>query len=307
MRTVMMSIFVYVMCIGALSLAGCTGATDGADVTAATGAEVVTIIDSAGRKVEVPQPVERIVSLAPANTETLFELGLGDKVVGVTTYDNYPEAVEKIEKVSDFISPNIEVITSVAPDLILATGGVQGETIALLEQTGAPVLVIDPMGIEGIMDSFMMIGQVTGTSSEASALVQRLRDEIAQIEADVRTNSVEGWTGRSFIEIGTNPLFTIGEGTLLDEMLAIAGGVNVVQESGYVGYSAEQVMTDDPQFYFATSGSGVTVEEIKAREGYGDMRAVKDGNIIILDEDIASRPGPRFVEGIRAIYNGLFK
>jgi len=307
MRMVLTSIFVLLLCASAFAATGCTDTNKADDVADIIEVEVVSITDSAGRTVDVMQPVNRIISLAPANTETLFELGLGDKVVGVTTYDNYPEAVERIEKVSDFIAPNIEVITSLAPDLILATGGVQGETIAQLEQTGAPVLVIDPMNIDEIMDAFMMIGHATGASSEASELVERLKNDIAEIEEDAQSNIDDEWTGRSFLEIGTNPLFTVGGGTLLNEMLAIAGGQNVVQESGYVAYSAEQVITDNPEFYFATSGSGATEDEIKAREGYSGITAVKNGNVIILDEDIVSRPGPRFVEGIRAIYDGLFR
>ena len=298
-----------VLCAIALSicvcLTGCDASTSDAD-TQITTPSTVTVTDSAGREVTVSFPVERIVSLAPANTETLFELGLGESVVGVTTYDNYPAPVADITKAGDFISPNFEVIASLEPDLILATGGVQGETIAALEQSGAPVLVIDPMSIEEILASFTLIGTATGASEQAEALVARLREEVDAIQKDAIEVFGES-SPHAFIEIGQNPLFTVGRGTLLDEMLSLAGGTNVVDEPGYVAYSAEQVITANPQVYFATNGSGVTIEEVIKREGFADITAVRDGRVILLDEDVVSRPGPRFVEGIRAFYNGLIE
>jgi iron complex transport system substrate-binding protein len=301
----MVSICALVLCIGAFALTGCSDSNDAGSPNQE--ASVVTVIDSAGREVSVPQPVERIISLAPANTETLFALGLGDKVVGVTTFDNYPAQVEGIEKVSDFMTPNIEMITSLTPDLILATGGVQGETIAALEKTGAPVLVIDPMTIDDILGSFAMIGSATGAEDAARALVAQVDGELAAIKAEAEASATGDDRISAFLEIGQNPLFTVGEGTLLDEMLSIAGGINVVKEPGYVPYSAEQVIADNPAVYFVTAGSGITLDEVKARDGYRDISAIKDGRVFMLDEDIVSRPGPRFVEGIKLIQDGILK
>ena len=136
----------------ALALAGCgsTAAEKPAGATTgSTAAFPVTITDDASRTVTVKAEPQRIVSLAPANTEIAFALGLGDKVVGVTTYDDYPAEVTSIAKVGDFASPNIEAIAAAKPDLVLATSGVQADMVTKLEELGATVVVIDPQNIAG--------------------------------------------------------------------------------------------------------------------------------------------------------------
>jgi iron complex transport system substrate-binding protein len=288
----------------ALALSGC-GSTTAEKTVGATGPSAsafpVTITDDASRTVTVKAEPQRIVSLAPANTEMAFALGLGDKVVGVTTYDDYPAQVASIAKVGDFASPNLEAIAAARPDLVLATSGVQAEMVAKLEGLGATVVVIDPQNVAGVYADIERIGEVTGSSAGAAELATGMK---ADVEAIQRT--VAGVAPATvFVEIGQNPLYTVGTGTLIDELVGLAGGKNVVTQQGYVGYSAEQLIAADPQVYMATKGSSSDPSAITSRAGFNKLAAVKNGRVVILDDNLVSRPGPRFVDGLEQIARGL--
>jgi iron complex transport system substrate-binding protein len=260
-----------------------------------------TITDDAGRKVTVEKVPERIVSLAPANTELLFALGLGDRVVGVTSYDDYPPEVADIAKVGDFAGPNLEAIAAADPDLVLVTLGVQEDMVAKLEDLGATVVAIDPSSVAGLFNDFRKVGAVTGTPAHAEQLLMTLQSDISKVRkavADLKPVT-------TFIEIGQNPLFTVGQGTLLNELVGLAGGENVVTEEGYVPYSSEQVVKADPDVYLATHSSATDTETVAARAGYKDLSAVKNGRVVILDDNLTSRPGPRIADGLKLIAEGL--
>jgi iron complex transport system substrate-binding protein len=288
----------------ALALAGCgttTAEQPGISAGRPTAAFPVTVTDDASRTVTAKVEPQRIVSLAPANTEMAFALGLGDKVVGVTTYDDYPAEVTSIAKIGDFASPNIEAIAAARPDLVLATSGVQAEMVTKLEGLGATVVVIDPQTIAGVYADIERVGKLTGSSAKAGELAASMK---ADVEA-IRKAVAGAAPVTAFVEIGQNPLFTVGSGTLIDELVTLAGGKNVVAQPGYVGYSAEQLIASDPQVYLATKGSSSDPSAIASRAGFDKLAAVKSGRIVILDDNLVSRPGPRFVDGLKQIAEGL--
>ncbi len=109
----------------------------------------------------------------------------------------------------------------------------------------------------------------------------------------------------TFVEIGQNPLFTVGSGTLIDELIALAGGTNIVTQPGYVPYSAEEVVKADPEVYMATKGSMSDPSQLEQRAGFGDLTAVKNGRVVILEDNYVSRPGPRVVLGLKQIAEAL--
>lgn len=286
-----------------LGLAGCSSAdtAESAEETPAAASFPVTVTDDAGREVTIESAPERIVSLAPANTEIVYALGLLDKLEGVTTYDDYPAEVADIAKVGDFVTPNMEAIVAAEPDLILATTGVQADVITQLEGTGATVVAIDPQTLAALYTSIETVGKATGTSDEAAELVEDMKSDIAAISDAV---SAEGPT-EAFIEIAQDPLYTAGAGTLLDDLIKAAGGANIVTEPGYVGYSLEQLVTDDPTVYLATLGSMSDPSDLAARAGYDKLSAVKTERVYVLEDNLVSRPGPRVVAGIAQIAKAL--
>lgn len=264
---------------------------------AAAAAFPVTITDDASRTVTIKAEPKRIVSLAPANTEIVFALGLGDRVVGVTTYDDYPAEVTEIAKIGDFTTPNIEAIAAAKPDLILATTGVQADVLAKLEVLGATVVALDPQNLDGVYSAIERTGKATGAITQAAALVDGMKIDVDDIVKSVE--ATEPVT--AFVEIAQNPLFTAGTGTLIDELIALAGGKNVVTQPGWVAYSTEQVVKDDPTVYMATKGSMSDPAQLSQRAGFKGLSAVKNRRVVVLDDNLVSRPGPRVVEGLKQI------
>ncbi len=272
-----------------------------------TAAFPVTVTDDASRSVTIAAEPRRIVSLAPADTEILYSLGVFSRVVGVTTYDDYPAQVKSLPKMGDFQTPNLEEVAAARPDLVLLTGGVQADQIAKLEALGAKVLVVDPKDIDGVMRSIGTVARCTGASARGEKLVTGMRAQLASVRARLHgTKPV-----RAFVEIGWDPLFTAGRDTLLNDLVTRAGGVNVVKQSGYVAYSVEQLVRDQPAVYLGTKSSIGDPLSLEDRPGYDALDAVQMGSIYPLDDDLVSRPGPRIVEGVleaaKALHPDLFK
>ena len=291
----------FAVALAALALTGCAASSAPSSATpAATSAKAafpVTITDDASRSVTIKAEPVRIVSLAPANTEILFALGLGSKVVGVTSYDDYPSQVASITKVGDFAGPNVEAVAAAKPDLILATSGVQADIVKKLEALGATVVVLDPQSLPGVYADIERVGKVTGASQKASALLSGMQADIQSIQTAVAASP----TVSAFIEIGQNPLFTAGTGTLMDELITRAGGANVATQPGYVSFSSEQLIKANPEVYLATKGSSSDPSSIEKRPGYSAISAIKNSRVVILDDSIVSRGGPRIVDGLKAI------
>ncbi|MEN6429624.1 MAG: ABC transporter substrate-binding protein [Coriobacteriales bacterium] len=282
-----------------LGLAGC-GQDTSAEKPAPASSFPVTVKDDAGRSVTVKTKPQRIVSLAPGNTEIVYSLGILDRVVGVTTYDDYPPEVASVEKVGDFVTPNLEAIAAARPDLILVTTGVQADVIDKLESTGAAVVAIDPQSLDGLYASIATVGAVTGESDAAAEVVRGMKDELAVLQEAIDASPVT-----CFVELAQDPLFTAGSGTLINDLIEQAGGENVVTDEGYVAYSLEKLVTDDPEVYLATKGSMSDPSQLAKRPGYSDLFAVKNGRVYILDDNLVSRPGPRVIQGVRQIAEAL--
>ena len=293
-----------VLTLAALALAGCGSKTAGlspAPAAVPTASFPITVTDDASRTITLKAAPKRIVSLAPAGTEILFALDQGDRVVGVTSYDDYPSQVASITKVGDFAGPNVEAVAAAKPDLIIATSGVQSDVVAKLEALGATVVVLDPQSLEGVYRDIESIGKLTGSSAKAAQVVGGMKAEVTTVQKSVADSP----TVTTFLEIAQNPLFTAGTGTLSSELITLAGGKNVVTQPGYVSYSVEQLIKADPQVYLATKGSMSDPKAVDTRPGYRQLTAVKDGRVVILDDNLVSRGGPRIVEGLKQIAAGL--
>lgn len=282
-------------------LGGCVVATPTPESPAAPEAVVVT--DTRGREVRFDDEPQRIVSLAPAHTEILFALGLGDRVVGVTTFCNYPEEALAVEKVGDLMGINMEQLTALSPDLVLAIEGLD-EPVAGIEELGIPVLVLQPTDLESIYTTVEAIGLATGRTAEAEALVSDMRARIAAV-----AERVEGVEERPtvFYELdATDPAkpYTAGPGTWHDEFITLAGGASIAADAAmpWVQFSAEEIIARDPDLVILGDANfGVSPDDVKARPGWNVLRAVQNDAVYPIDDDLISRPGPRVVEGIEAL------
>jgi iron complex transport system substrate-binding protein len=297
-----------------LGVAGCTGGGGAGTKTGATGGgsasgtstsaewKPVTLDDDAGRSVTITKLPMRIVSLAPGNTEIVAALGLTSRLVGVTTYDDYPPEVKSLPKVGDFVTPNLEAIAALKPDLVLVTTGVQADAVAKLEKLGAKVVAVDPASIDRLYVDIEEVGRVVGEPEKASAIVTDMKARIAEVRAKI--------AGRkpvtAFIEIAQNPLYTTGPGTLLSDVLTQAGGRNIVTKPAYVAYSLEELLKNDPAVYLATKGSMNDPLDVAKRPGYEKLSAVRNGRVFALTDNLVSRPGPRVAQGVKEIASRLY-
>lgn len=283
-------------------------------VPTATEAPTITVVDDAGRTVEITGVPERIISLAPSNTEILFALGLGDKVVGVTDFCDYPEEAKEIEKIG-FVEPNLEKIVDLEPDLVLYIGGAaQLEKTQTMGDLGLTVLVLTPSDIEGIFADIELVGRATGSEGEAARLVSELRARMGEVLSRVAQAERKPLV---FYELdATDPTrpWTAGPGSFIDTLITMAGGVNLgaSAEMEWAEFSTEEVIAQDPEIIILGDANyGVTVESVKERPGWGVITAVKEGAIYPIDDNLVSRPGPRIVDGLeelaRVIHPELFQ
>jgi iron complex transport system substrate-binding protein len=253
---------------------------------------------------------EKIISLAPSTTEILYALGLDEKVVAVSDYCNYPHdfsawiAEGKIESIGSFDAPNMEVIASLDPDLILGTGGVQGATADTLRNLDYNVLILNPPNIAGVMQNIELVGNATGKTAEATTLINNLN---SRIDAVINTVASAEFTPSVYYEVWYDPtsLWTAGSKAWQNELIEKAGGVNIFadQELEYFQSSAEAVIERNPdKILLPAQGMGFgepfwgTLDDVKARPGWSTTSAVQNEGLIQVDSDTIARAGPRVAD-----------
>jgi iron complex transport system substrate-binding protein len=259
----------------------------------------ITVTDDAGRTVTVAQTPNRIVSLAPSITEDLFALGLGNKVVGDTSYDNYPPAAVNITKVGGFSTPNIEKIVSLSPDIVFASNLENNTVLSALSGYGIPTVVISPTSLTGVLNDLSMIGKVTGSTGNSSALVANLTQRMTAYNTSVASHP------RVLYLVWYDPIKSAGADTFEGDIITHAGGINVAQlanVSGYGTLSKESIVALNPSVIIANSAMNSTaVQQVKSDPALATVDAVKNNKIFILDSDVISRPGPRAFDALEQI------
>ncbi|MHB8155445.1 MAG: ABC transporter substrate-binding protein [Candidatus Omnitrophota bacterium] len=255
------------------------------------------------------QAAPRYISLAPSTTEILFALGLNEEIVGVSAYCNYPVRAKNKTKVGDFSSPNIERIISLKPDYIFCTGLEQAPVIAQLRQLNFNIYVADPVSVEELFKSIKDIGRITHKVEAASLLIGQMESRIKAVTSKV--NSIpEDKRIKVFVEIWHEPLMTAAKGSFVDELITLAGGINIAHNliRPYCNFSAEKVINLDPQcIILAYMDSQAPLKLIKQRFGWDKIDAVKHGRVFNdIDPDTLLRPGPRITQGLEEIYKRLY-
>ncbi len=273
----------------------------------------ITVSDDTGRSLTIDKKPEKIVSLAPSNTEILYALGLGGKVVGNTEYCDYPEEAKDVEKVGGFSDPNIEKIVSLEPDLVLGTT-MHEKHVADMEKLGLKVVLINATNIDGVMKDVELVGQITGQTQEAETVVSDMQEKVSGVQTALK-DLADDKKVKVFYLMWDDPITTVGSNTLISDVLITAGGVNVAAdaEQDYPNYSLEVLVTKNPDAIVYTkmgSGTGLNPDTIKSKSGWEAISAVKNDRIYSIDDNLMSRPGPRIVDGLietaKVLYPGRF-
>ena len=267
----------------------------------------VTVTDMTGREITLDAPATRIVALTASDCEILYALGAGDTLVGRGEYCDYPEDVQAVPSVQSGYETNIEEIIALEPQVVLmATMAQTTEQVEALEAAGVRVVVSDAQDIAGVYTAIELIGAVTGKNEEAAALVAGMKDSFAAIAAEAKGDgSKTVYFEVSPLEYG---LWTAGKGTFMDELAQMVGLKNAFEDvEGWAAISEEQVLERDPDYIVTISmyyGEGPTpVEEIMGREGWQELKAVKNEAVFNADSNEISRPGPRLVDAAQALYD----
>jgi len=289
-----------------LAVLGAAGALVLAAAAPRGAAQTRTITDDAGNVLSLGDPPRRIVSLAPNITEILFALGLGDRVVGVTRYCDYPPEAAAKEKIGGFIDPSVEKIRALDPDLVVAFRGNPWEALNRLKSLGVRTFVLD-IGerLAAVPETIAKIGRVTGREDEARALIAGLAEKERIARAALARTPVRP---RVYLNLSGKALMTCGRSSFLHDLIEQAGGVNVAASvpKTWSAYSREQLIRDDPDVVIILSPSAAefaaTRDWFVGLPGFGLLRAVRAGRVRALDENAASRIGPRLYDAFADLF-----
>jgi len=265
----------------------------------------ITLEDDLGYAVELPGPAQRLVSLAPSNTELLFAIGAGAGLVGVTEHCNYPEAAKAIEKIGKYKTLSIEKIAATKPDLVVAIRGNDLETLESLRQLGIPVFALEIKSVEEIFGALERLGRLTGHQPQAVALVDSLKKRVNAVQQAVAKISAKPPVLWGFLSA---PVYTAGKDTYIEDLITLAGGENLGSraQGAWPQISLETMISWAPEVILTTDGKARDrlSEELKRllqTDGWKTLPAVKSGRIHYLEDDLFLRPGPRSIEVLERI------
>ncbi|MCL1879387.1 MAG: ABC transporter substrate-binding protein [Actinomycetia bacterium] len=299
--------------LSACSTSGSAGSTDNqnpAPEAAAPAAILVT--DMAGSQVSLDGPAKRVVAITPSDCEIIYALGAGDALVGRGTYCNYPKEIESVPVVQSGNDMNAEQIIALAPQVVVvSTMNQQGmaDQIQGLKNAGIAVVLNDATTIDDTYKSIGLLGSILGKDSEASALVNKMKQSFDDIKAKATGD------GTKTIYFEVSPLqyglWTAGSGTFEDEIATMLGLKNAFADvSSWQEISAEQVIERNPDYIvtiFMFDGQGETpVQEIMGRPGWDKIAAVKNNAVFNADENTIARPGPRLVNAAEDLYEFVY-
>jgi iron complex transport system substrate-binding protein len=275
----------------------------------------VTIKDALDNEVTIEEKPEKIVSVIPSNTEIAFALGLGEEVVGVSNFDNYPEEVASKEKIGD-MELNIEKIISLQPNLVLAhesTADNGKEGLQQLRDAGITVLVVNNAeNFDQVFDTIAVIGKATGETKKAEELVKSMEEQLAEIKAKAEEIKEKK---KVFVEVSPAPeVFTTGKNTFMDQMISLINAENIANDQeGWIQMDQDAIIDRNPDVIITTYGfyTENAAEQVLSRQGWENVNAIKNKQVIDVDSDRVTRSGPRIVEGVedlaKAVYPEVFK
>jgi iron complex transport system substrate-binding protein len=268
-------------------------------------AKSASMTDDLGRDVIIPREPERIISLAPSNTEILFALGLENRVIGVTKYCNYPPEIDDLKQsgklmvIGGYKDPDVEKIISLSPDLVLASKIQSDSTIPKLEKAGIPTFAINSNNLSNVIQSIEKVGKITGKNAEATQLVKSMESRIKGVSEKVDPLQKK----RVLYVLWHDPLQTAGAGTVQDEIIEMAGGANIFHDlSGYPLIDPEAIVQKNPEIIITGTGTGEkrndSLNWAKTEDSINETDARENNRIYQAQGDLMTRAGPRIVEAL---------
>ena len=273
---------------------------ESADLPPLTGAPAREITDDLNRRVKLPERITRAVSLAPNLTEIVFTVGAGDRLVGVTSYCDYPAEAQAIRKIGDTLAPNIENIIALKPQIVLVSTASQMENFArTLDAQGIAYFVTNPNSLDDIYTSINQIGEIFSATERANQIVDEMKKRVADVEArTARSESV-----KVFVQIDKNSLYTVGRDSFISDLIRRAGGESLTKDltTAYPKISKETARALNPERIILSESEN----NREPNEVFANSPAVKNKQVLSVNADLLSRPGPRIVDGLEKIARAL--
>ena len=271
------------------------------------GNETYTVVDDRGVEITFDDVPKTIISLQPSNTEILFELGVGEQIIGATDYDTYPEEALKIERVSDTETINIERVIELNPDVVFAYKIGEKAQIEQLEAAGLKVFVIDAAtNIEDVYGDIQQLAQVMGVAEKGKSAISTIQTKIEEVKE--KTAQIEP-KRKVYFEIAPAPdIWSIGAGTFQQELIETAGVENLYSDQqGWFAVSEEDLIIRNPEAIVTTvMYTDDPKGEILNRQGWESIAAVQNKEVYLLDANLLDRPGPRIGEAIELIATTIY-
>lgn len=286
-----------------LLFSSCASRTKTTD-DAASKATTREVTDEAGRRLRIPQRIDRVVSLAPNMTEIIYAIGAGNRLVGNTTFCNYPPEAVAVAKVGDTMQPNIESIIALRPQLVLVSTASQLEAFTKqMEQQNIAVYVTDPHDLEGVFRTIQTLGEILGESERASVVVKELRIRAETVYTAVRSREPV----RVFYQASAKPLYTAGRDAFITDVIKRAGGKSVTAdlEGAWPKYSDESALASEPEAIIMASFDSMNKDGMEVADSLRNSPAAKNGRVYGINGDYLSRPGPRLVNGLEEMARKL--
>lgn len=289
---------------------GQSGQGQGAVPSAKATAYPLKVKDATGTEFTFEKAPSRIVSVSPSETEMLFALGLGDKVVGVSDYDDYPAEAAKKPKMGSIVKPNEEALLAANADVVLSGVSLPLPAVEKLRSLKVSVFKVDPKTVDDVMNNMIMFGQVFDKQEQAEKVVASMKADRQKVVDAVKDLKPEQ-KKRVFIEF--SPGWTVGKGEFMDELITLSGGINVASNvKGFAKMDEEKVIADNPQVilypnHLIDENSKKSMDQIiKGRSSWAGVDAVKNNKLVGVDQNLISRPGPRITQGLLEIAKGIY-
>ena len=261
----------------------------------------LTVTDQTGRQITLPAAPARVISLVPSVTEILFSIGAQDRLVGVTDFCDYPVEARRKPHVGGMLAPSLEGMVSLKPDLVVATNaGNRQETFDQLERLRIPVYVVNPVTVADVLDLVGRLGRLTDHAEAADRAVTALRERVRAMSARVEGRR----RPRVLYVLWPDPLIVPGRGSLVSELIALAGGESVTADGGegYPRYSLEAALARNPEMIvLASHGSERTPLSRDKWERLRQVPAIAAGRLYTIDGNLTHRYGPRIVDGLERL------
>ncbi|WP_127584130.1 ABC transporter substrate-binding protein [Paenibacillus koleovorans] len=268
----------------------------------------LTVKDASGKDVTFTKAPERIVSLSPSETEVLFALGLNSKIVGVSQYDDYPEEAKSKPKMGN-LQGNPEAIIAANPDIVFAGLSLNKPSVDKLTELKMNLFTAEPKTVDQAIERIALYGKITDTQEQADKVIAQMKADKQKV-ADALKGLKDDQKKKVYVEFSAG--WTVGKGEFMDDLITLAGGVNVASDlQGWKQISEEKIIQSNPEVILFSKGVPDLEKTIRGRGGWDKIKAMQDNKVIAVDDNLLSRPGPRVTKALidvaKAIYPDLVK